>query len=203
VAGIVFAIASAVAFGMLSALPRLTASDEEIAAFYSEPGTGSRGLVALQVMVLAVIGFIWFIAVIRNRMGKAEPKLFSTVFFGGGILVAALLLQSTAAMVAPSVVTEIGGRVPDAGAVSMMRGFGSALLLAITPRFQALFIFSMSALGMRTGVLPTWLNVLGVVVGLGLLINVTFFTPSVYIFPAWVAVVSVVLLIRPRPLSPA
>ena len=134
-------------------------------------------------------------------MGTNEPKLFSTVFFGGGILVAALMLLATAAFVAPSVIVTVGERTPDAGAASMMRALGVAVLLVVVPRFQALFIFSMSALGKRTGALPNWLNILSVVVGLVLLINVLFFTPSVYIFPAWIGVVSLVLLFRPRPLD--
>ena len=38
--------------------------------------------------LIAVAGFLWFMAVIRDRMGDREPKLFATVFFGGGIIIA-------------------------------------------------------------------------------------------------------------------
>lgn len=80
----------------------------------------------------------------------------------------------------------------------MMWGLGIALLLGVVPKIQALFVFSTSTLGLRTGILPRWLFVLSVIVGVGLLINFTLFTASVYIFPIWVLAVSLVLLIRPR-----
>jgi hypothetical protein len=80
----------------------------------------------------------------------------------------------------------------------MMWGLGIALLLGVVPKIQALFVFSTSTLGLRTGILPRWLIVLSVIVGVGLLINITLFTASVYIFPIWVLAVSLVLLIRPR-----
>jgi hypothetical protein len=34
--------------------------------------------------------------------------------------------------------------------------------------------------------------------GLALLVTVTFFTPGIYMFPTWVAVVSVAILIAPK-----
>lgn len=199
-AGIIFAVASSVSFAILFTLPKITASEGEILAFYRKPGAETRGIIALDLMVLAIIGFLWFMAVIRNRMGEREPKLFSTVFFGGGIIIAAGLLFGAAAVAASSVVVVVGGRVSEAGSVSTMRALGVALLIGIVPKIQALFVFSTSTLGLRTGILPRWLIVLSMIVGVGLLINITFFTTSVYIFPSWVLVVSLVLLVRPRPL---
>jgi len=151
-------------------------------------------------MVVAVIGLLWFMAVIRNRMGEREPKLFSTVFFGGGIIIAAGLLLGVAALAAPSVEVEVGGRIPEAGPASIMRALGIALIIGVVPKIQALFVFSTGTLGLRTGILPQWLIALSFITGVGLLINITFFTPSVYVFPSWVLMVSLVLLIRPRPL---
>ncbi len=80
----------------------------------------------------------------------------------------------------------------------MVWGVGIAVLLGVVPKIQALFVFSTSTLGLRTGILPRWLIALSVIVGVGLLINIALFTTSVYIFPAWVLAVSLVLLIRPR-----
>ncbi len=91
-AGIIFAVASSVSFAILFTLPGIEASDAETVAFYREAGGESRAIIALDLMVLAVIGFLWFMGVIRNRMGEQEPKLFSTVFFGGGVII--LLVSS-------------------------------------------------------------------------------------------------------------
>ena len=64
------------------------------------------------------------------------------------------------------------------------------------PRVAALVMFSTASLARATRALPPWLIVGTYVVGLGELVNVTIRTPSVYVFPAWIAVVSVVLLAR-------
>ena len=56
-------------------------------------GHGDAGLFLL----LAAAGFLWFVGVIRTRLGEHEPKLFATVFFGGGVLLVALLLAGSAA----------------------------------------------------------------------------------------------------------
>ncbi len=197
-AGIVFAITVSVSLALQFALPKITDSDSEILAFYEQPGAEFRGILALELMLVAIAGFLWFMAVIRNRMGDREPKLFATVFFGGGIIIASGLLFGTATLAAPSVLLVVGGEVSDVGAVSLMRALGVAVLIGILPKIQALFVFSTSTLGLRTKIFPRWLVVLGSVVGVGLLINVTFYTASVYVFPAWVLVVSAVLLVRPR-----
>lgn len=199
--GIAFAALSAFSYLMLFALPAINASDREILAFYRKPGAESQALVALNLMVVAVIGFLWFIAVIRSRMGEREPKLFATVFFGGGILISAGLLLGTAMLAAPSIMLEVGGSVTEPESASMARALGVAVLIGVVPKLQAVFMFSTGTLGLRTGTLPRWLVVVTILSGAGLLINISFFTPSVYVFPAWVALVSIVLLVRPRPLD--
>lgn len=46
------------------------------------------------------------------------------------------------------------------------------------------------------GALPRWLVWLSYIVGIGEFVNVTIARPTVYVFPAWIALVSIVLLIR-------
>jgi hypothetical protein len=74
------------------------------------------------------------------------------------------------------------------------RSFALVTLGVFSPGIAALFVFSSSTLGSRTSVMPRWLAVLGYVLGIGLLVDVTFSTPSVYAFPAWLALVSIVLV---------
>jgi hypothetical protein len=107
IAGIIFAVASSLSFAILFDLPGIEASDAETLAFYREPGAESQAIIALDLMVLAVIGFLWFMGVIRNRMGEQEPKLFSTVFFGGGVIIATGLLLGVSTLAAPSIVVLV------------------------------------------------------------------------------------------------
>ena len=47
--------------------------------------------------------------------------------------------------------------------------------------------------------LPRWLVVLTYVVGIAEFVNVTVARPTIYVFPAWIALVSVTLLVRRSP----
>ncbi len=44
----------------------------------------------------AGIAFLWFLGVIRDRLGKLEDQFFSTVFFGSGLLFVAMMFTSSA-----------------------------------------------------------------------------------------------------------
>ena len=155
-------------------------------------------MLAFNLVVFAMIGFIWFVAVIRHRIGDREPRFFATIFFGGGILYAALTLVGAAVLAAPLVLIEVGGQDPDPAVAATMRSFAVTILAGATPRVQALVVFSTATLGRLTETLPRWLVLLSYVFGLALFVTVTFFTPGIYMFPTWVAVVSVAILIAPK-----
>jgi FtsH-binding integral membrane protein len=57
-------------------------------------------------------------------------------------------------------------------------------------------MFSTAGLARATGALPRWLVWLTYGLGVVELVNVTFATPTIYLVPAWIGLVSVVLLIR-------
>ena len=45
---------------------------------------------ALSLLPFAGIAFLWFIGVVRDRLGHLEDQFFSTVFFGSGLLFLAM-----------------------------------------------------------------------------------------------------------------
>ena len=47
--------------------------------------------VALNLIPFAGIAFLWFIGVVRDRIGEREDRLFATVFLGSGLLFVAML----------------------------------------------------------------------------------------------------------------
>jgi hypothetical protein len=62
----------------------------------SDSGRRSAITTALNLVPFAGIAFLWFIGVIRNRLGPREDKLFATVFLGSGLLFVALLFAGAA-----------------------------------------------------------------------------------------------------------
>ena len=51
---------------------------------------------ALNLVPFAGIAFLWFIGVLRDRMGQHEDRFFATVFLGSGLLFLAMLFSSAA-----------------------------------------------------------------------------------------------------------
>lgn len=196
-AGIVYAICSSVALTILLASPAVSAPQAEVREYYGRAQAGDQVMLAINLMIFSVIGFLWFMAVIRHHIGINEPKLFGTVFFGGGLLYAGLLLVGSAALAAPAVLVGVGEQVVDPGTAAMARSVGVVILAGFATRVQALFLSATSTLGLRTGTLPRWLVVVSYLIGLVLFVDITFTQPSIYLFPAWVALVSIVLIFRP------
>lgn len=196
IAGVVCAVTWSIGLRGLLAAPSVEAPDEEIIRYYADTRPGFYTLVLLQFIVIGTIAFLWFVGVVRARLGEGEPKLFGTVFQGGAILMAGVVLVGTAALAAPAVLVEVGGRLPDPGAASLTRALAVTLLSVFAPRVATLVVLSTAALGRATGALPRWLVWLSYAVGVFEFVNITVAPTTVYVFPAWIALVSTVLLIR-------
>ena len=60
-------------------------------------GPGSTlALAGLYIVPFAGIAFLWFIGVVRDRIGEREDKFFATVFFGSGLLFVAMIFAAAA-----------------------------------------------------------------------------------------------------------
>jgi hypothetical protein len=66
-----------------------------------EPGSwlkseSSTVALAVNLVPFAGIAFLWFIGVLRDRLGENEDRFFATVFFGSGLLFLAMLFAAAA-----------------------------------------------------------------------------------------------------------
>jgi len=91
-------IAFSVLFTAALVLVRLAVpSDPEGADdWLNEGGKRDAVILALNLLPFAGIAFLWFIGVVRDRMGHGEDRLFATVFLGSGLLFLAMLFTSMA-----------------------------------------------------------------------------------------------------------
>jgi hypothetical protein len=92
VAGILFSVLLVVAFVLL----RISVPADPL-----EPGAWLRTssgpiVIALNIIPFAGIAFLWFIGVLRDRLGQREDRFFATVFFGSGLLFLAMLFVASA-----------------------------------------------------------------------------------------------------------
>jgi hypothetical protein len=202
-AGFLFAVLSFVALLLLNSAPALTASDAELNAWYSDKGNRTSLTVGLSMSVFAAVSFLWFVAVIRKRVGAREDKFFSTVFLGSGILLTGVMLAGAAAQAGPAIAVDLAdGRVPHTAAISALNGLGTALLLIVLPRLHAVFMISTSTMTLRTGVFNRSLSYLGYGVALLMFFTPVLFEPVGLAFPIWVGVLSAAMIYRRSDIIP-
>lgn len=195
-AGIVFAVLNIVALQLLTRFPAETLTDDEIVAWFDSSGRAGRIILGLNLATISIIAFFWFVAVIRRRVGDREDRFFATVFQGSAGLYAAIFLSGAAIMAAPSVSLVLLDRgAVTRGDITLAAGLAGSFLLVVAPRIQAVFLFTMSTLVLRSEALPRWLAIAGYVVGVALLVTPFVTRPLGIGFPVWVFIVSLSILV--------
>ena len=51
---------------------------------------------AMNLLPFAGVAFLWFVGVLRDRLGAREDRFFATVFLGSGFLLLAMLCAAVA-----------------------------------------------------------------------------------------------------------
>jgi len=195
IAGLLFSVLFAASILLVRVRPAPGSSAEEIADFYLEQDSGTAALVGLYLAPFAGIAFLWFVAAIRSHLGPREDRFFATVLLGSGLLFVAMLFAASAsAGVLVAGVKFLDDPPPSADIVLLARSLGFAFLFVFGVRIAAVFMFVVSTIGLRTGLLPRWLVVAGYVVGVVFLITVAYVELLALLLPAWVTAVSIVIL---------
>jgi hypothetical protein len=199
VAGMVYALLAVVGITLLSRSPDLDLTDDELTAWY-DAGSGTALVLGVNLIAISAIAFLWFVAVVRRRVGDRQDHLFGTVFLSSAVAFVAAWLSAAAATASPAIaVTVLDGASVTTATVSTANGLGAAFLLVVAPRMSAVFILSTSTLIRRTGVLPAWLGIVGLVTAATMMFVPIVTEPIGFVFPCWVLLVSVVILVvRPQ-----
>jgi hypothetical protein len=150
---------------------------------------------ALNLVPFTGIAFIWFMAVLRNRLGSLEDRFLATVFLGSGLLFVAMLFASVAVSGATLETFTVASRLPAQSETYVLaRRLSYLLMNPFGIRMAAVFMFATSMIGLRTAFLPRWLAIVGFAVGLVLLLAITDFAWIALLFPLWVLLVSTYIL---------
>jgi hypothetical protein len=151
---------------------------------------------ALNLLPFTGIAFLWFMAVLRNRIGSLEDRFFATVFLGSGLLFVAMLFGAGA--IARGLLDTFAAEGHSPGpseAYAIGRRTSYALSNVYAMKMAAVFMFVTSSIGLRTAFLPRWLAAVGFAVGLVLLLVITDFAWIALLFPMWVLLVSAFILV--------
>ena len=158
----------------------------------------NRGTVtfALSLVPFAGIAFLWFIGVVRDRLGDLEDRFFATVLFGSGLLFLAMTFAATAiggGMVATYELQPTG--MVDSGLYSFSRNTMYRIANVFAIRMASVFMISMGTMGLRTRTMPRALAVVTYAMALVLMVSVSYSLWIVLVFPVWVLIVSVYILV--------
>jgi hypothetical protein len=194
IAGILFSVLLAVALALVR---NATPGDPNDAGdWLADGGRRKAVVVALNLLPFAGIAFLWFIGVVRDRMGEGEDRFFTTVFLGSGLLFVAMMLAAAAAAggllftaddnaIAPSQpgIWAYGNRITD------------TLLNVYAMRMAAVFTTATTTLAVRLHLIPRWLAAVGYLTAAALLLTVGLIPWLELLFPAWVFLFSIHILV--------
>lgn len=191
VAGLLFALLFATALILVrTALPE----DASVAAVSARSSAGQLAA-AVTLIPFAGIAFLWFVGVVRDRLGELEDRFFSTVMFGSALLFLAMLFVAMA--IAGGILVTASGAVEEVD--RKIVGFGREVMLQISNvyalRMAGVFMISLATIWLRTGIMPRWVVVITYLVALVLLFVVTLSVWVTLVFPAWVCVISCLILL--------
>lgn len=159
--------------------------------------SGDSVTLALNLVPFAGIAFLWFMGVVRDRLGDHEDRFFATVFLGSGLLFLAMLFVSAA--LAGSLIIAYGERpaqLLQSGGYAYGRAMTYVILNTYSMRMAGVFMISSCTLFLRLRVTPRWMALLGYALALALLLSISRFSWISLVFPLWVLMISIQILIE-------
>jgi hypothetical protein len=192
IAGVVFSLLLIAAFSLLrNAIP---ADPLESGAWLT---TNTRAVtLALNLIPFAGIAFLWFIGVLRDRLGINEDRFFATVFIGSALMFLAMLFSGAALIGA---VVLLSAREADALVNSvtfhLARATAYNIMNIYAIKMAGVFMISTSTVALYTGFAPRWMAYLGYVLAVVLLFGSYLIDWSFIVLPAWVLLVSIHILV--------
>jgi hypothetical protein len=200
VAGIIFSVLLITALTLL----RISAP--------AHPGAGSQWLtdsgkraavaVALNLVPFAGIAFLWFIGVLRDRIGEREDRFFATVFLGSGLLFVGMIFVA-AAVGGALIATASSSNLSGGATLAVGRNITNGLLNVYAMRMAAVFTLTTVTIARRTQIVSRWLTIAGIACALVLLIGIGISPWVELVFPAWILALSLDVLRAGSRLTPA
>ena len=163
------------------------ADPTEPGAWLANPSYRTWVSFALNLIPFSGIAFLWFMGVLRNRVGGLEDKFFATVFLGSGLLFVAMLFVTAAVSLGLVSAFSVEGSHPERSETyAVGRAMAYALMHTFAVKMAAVFTIVTSTIGLRTSRFPRWIAYLGYTLALVMLLTITDFAWIALVFPAWV-----------------
>lgn len=171
----------------------------DLALWLNDPLRRNAVQFAIQLVPFAGISFLWFIGVLRSRLGRLEDQFFATVFLGSGLLYVASIFASAALLgsLLDALVSE-GAGVVNNDTFRLTRRIAAACINVFAIKMAGVFIMSSSTSMLRTAILPRWVAFAGYASAVVLLLIITSWPWIALLFPLWILLVSACILVELR-----
>ena len=160
------------------------------------PSDPQKIALALNILPFAGVAFLWFIGVLRDRLGDLEDKFFASVFLGSGLLFLAMLFASAA--LAGGLLTTWGampGPLVESGVYRFARTTAFLLVNVYAMRMAGVFMITTCTLSIRAGIFPRPTAFLGYALAVLLLLGSGRLPWVPLAFPLWTLLVSIQILV--------
>jgi hypothetical protein len=151
---------------------------------------------ALALLPFAGIAFLWFIGVLRDRIGHYEDRFFATVFLGSGLLFLAMLFTGSA--MSAGIIMTYGaepGKLLDSGIYLFGRTVTHQIIHGYMMKMAAVFMISTCMVSLQVTIFPRWMGVLGFLLAALMLLSLGYLHWVPLVFPLWVLLISVHILV--------
>ena len=150
----------------------------------------------MNLVPFAGIAFLWFIGVLRDRLGQLEDRFFATVFFGSGLLFLGALFLASATV--GGILIAFAAKpqeLIDSATFYFARATVYAMMNIYVAKMACVFMITTSTIALYTAIAPRWLAILGYILAALLLFGGSFVSwSSLQFFPVWVFLLSISIL---------
>jgi hypothetical protein len=194
-AGIAFSLLFLGFAALAAARPPAGLTEAGLVEWFERSAKGPITLASMYVAPFAGIAFLWFLAVVRDRIGAREDRFLATVFLGSGLIFVAMFWAAAAALASLVSDNPLEGAPPlSATTLETFRSLAFSFLFVLAARAGAVFMIVTSSIALRTAIFPRWLIIASYVIAMVMLLSLASLQWVLLLFPAWVFVMSVYIL---------
>ena len=193
VAGIIFAILQLISLFLVRSMAPPTSADR---GEWLTQSSASIGF-AISLAPFAGIAFLWYMGVIRDHMGRLEDQFYSTLFLGSGLLYLGMTFFSSAIAAAMLYVYALDPSIlMEGGFYIVLRAVMFEINSIYAVRMAGMNTLVLGTIATSTGLMPRWLAWPTFLVAIVLLLTSAITAWTTMVFPAWVGVLSVYVLVH-------
>ena len=199
--GLLFAVLFGFAFVLVRQAPGLDGSDATYTAFYSAGAGGAVVSLGLYVVPFAGIACLWHMTATRTLLQVLRPGSWAQIphwlQLASGVLFVAMLFIGTAAVGAVALQTAYSSApLPSPDVARALTAVGYTVVFVYGVRAAGMYMIATTGLVRSAGFLNRAAAVLSYLAATFLLVSTTFHPAILLVFPAWVLLLSIVLLVR-------